>query len=121
MAGPFLETALSELPFLVSDQHGSFDQRSCRDDIAVVDLEPHHFQVILNVARENELNAFELFRKQVEPVAPIDMSRDLLTKIGDIADGLLSIDHTGHRVATSAGGFNNGNPLMIGSVSMESI
>lgn len=42
MAVPFLETALPELPFLVSDQHDSFDHGSCRDDIAVVDLEPHH-------------------------------------------------------------------------------
>lgn len=62
---PILETALPELPFLVSDQHDAFDQRSCRDDIAVVDLEPHHFQVILNVSRENELNALELFWEQI--------------------------------------------------------
>lgn len=116
MAGPFLETALPELPFLVSDQHDPFNQRSCRDDIAVVDLEPHHLQVILNVAREDELNALDLFRKQVERIAPIDIPRNLLTKISDIADGLFLIDHTGYRVATSVSGFNNGNSLMIGDV-----
>lgn len=113
MAGPFLETAIPEPPFLVSDQHDPFDQRSCRDDIAVVDLEPHHLQVILNVARENELNAFDFFRKQVERIAPIDIPRNLLTKISDIADGLFPIDHTGHCVATSVRGFNNGGPPMI--------
>ena len=119
MAGPFLETALPELPFLVSDQHDPFDQRSCRDDIAVVDLEPHHLQVIFDIAREDELNTLDLFRKQVERIAPIDIPRNLLTKISDIADGLFAIDHTGHRVATSVGGFNNGSPLMIGDVAQS--
>lgn len=116
MAYPFLKTGLSELPFLVSDQHDPFDHGSCRDDIAVVDLEPHHLQVILNVARENELNALDLFRKQVERIAPIDIPRDLLSKVRDIADGLFPIDHTGHRVATSVRGFNNGASLVIGDV-----
>ncbi len=92
MACPFLETALSELPFLVSDQHDPFNQGSSRDDIAVVDLEPHHLQVILNVTRENELNALNLFRKQVERITPVDIPRDLLPKVSDIADGLFPID-----------------------------
>ena len=113
MAGPFLETTLSELPFLMSDQHDPFDQRSCRDNIAVVDLEPHHLQVIFDIAREDELNALELFREQVERIAPIDIPCNLLTKISDIADGLFPIDHAWHRVATSVRGFNNGGPLMI--------
>ena len=113
MTCPFLETALSELPFLVSNQHDLFDHGSCRDDIAVVDLEPHHLQVVFDIAREDELNALDLFRKQVERIAPIDIPRNLLTKISDIADGLFAIDHTGHRVAMSVGGSNNGGPLMI--------
>ena len=116
MVCPFLKTALSELPFLVTDQHDAFDHGSRRDDIAVVNLEPHHLQVILNIARENELNALELFREQVEPIAPIDIPRDLLSKVRDIAEGLFAIDHTGHRVATSVRGFNNGGPFMIGDV-----
>ena len=116
MACPFLETALPELPFLVSDQHDSFDHGSCRDDIAVVDLESHHLQVIFDIAREDELNALDLFREQVEAVAPIDMPGDLLSKVSDIADGLLPVDHAGHRVATSVRGFNNGASLVIGDV-----
>ena len=116
MAYPFLETALPELPFLMSDQHDSFDQRSRWDDIAVVDLEPHHLQVILNVAREDELNALDLFRKQIELIAPIDIPGDLLTKVRDIADSLFRIDHTGHRVATSVRGSDNGGPLVKGDV-----
>ena len=116
MAGPFLETALPKLPFFVSDQHDSFDQRSCRDDIAVVDLESHHLQVIFNVAGEDELNALDLFRKQVERIAPIDIPRDLLSKVRDIADGLFPIDHTGHRVAASIRGSDNGGPLVKGDV-----
>ena len=116
MAGPFRETALSELPFLVSDQHDSFDQRSCRDDVAVVDLEPHHLQVVFDIAREDELNTLDLFREQFERIAPIDIPGDLLTEISDIADSLLPIDQTGHRVATSVRGFNNGASLMIGDV-----
>ena len=116
MTCPFLQTALSELPFLVTDQHDAFDLRSCRDDVAVVDLEPHHLQVILNVSRENELNALDIFRKQIELIAPIDIPGDLLTKVRDIADGLLSIDHAGHRVATSVRGSDNGGPLVKGDV-----
>lgn len=116
MAGPFLETALPELPFLVSDQHDLFNQRSCRDDIAVVDLEPHHLQVVFDIAREDELNTLDLFWKQVERIAPIDIPRDLLTEISDIADSLLPVNHTGHRVATSVRGFDNGGPLVIGDV-----
>ncbi len=116
MARPFLETALSELPFLVTDQHYPFDQRSCRNDIAVVDLESHHLQVVFDVAREDELNTLDLFRKQVERIASIDMPGDLLPKVSDIADGLLPIDHTGHRIATPIRGFNNGGPFMIGDV-----
>lgn len=116
MACPFLETALPELPFLVSDQHDTFDQRSCRDDIAVVDLEPHHLQVILDIAREDELNTLDLFRKQVERIAPIDIPRNLLSKVRDIADGLFPIDHAGHRVATSVRGSDNGGSLVIGDV-----
>ena len=113
MACPFLETALSEFPFLVSDQHDPFDQRSCRDDIAVVDLESHHLQIVFDIAREDELNTLDLFREQVERIAPIDIPRDLLSEVRDITDGLFAIDHTGHRVATSVRGFNNGGPLMI--------
>jgi hypothetical protein len=95
MACPFLEAALSEFPFFVSDQHDSFDHGPCRDDIAVVDLEPHHLQVVFDIAREDELNAFDLFRKQVKRITPIDIPRDLLTEISHIADGLLPIDHKG--------------------------
>ena len=116
MTCPFLKATLSELPFLVSDKHDSFDHGSCRDDIAVVDLEPHHLQVILNIAREKELNALELFWKQVKFVALINVPCDLLSEVRDIADGLFAIDHTGHCVATSVGGFNNGGPLVIGNV-----
>ena len=116
MAGPFLETALPELPFFVSDQHDPFDQRSCRDDIAVVDLESHHLQVVFDIARENELNALDLFRKQIELIAPIDILRDLLSKVRDIADGLFPIDHTGHCVAASVRGSDNGGPLVKGDV-----
>ena len=89
---------------------------SCRDDIAVVDLEPHHLQVVFDIAREDELNTLDLFRKQVKRITPIDIPRDLLTKISDIADGLLPIDHTGHCVATPVRGFNNGVSLMIADV-----
>ena len=113
MACPFRETALSEFPFLVSDQHDLFDHGSCRDDIAVVDLESHHLQVVFDVAREDELNTLDLFRKQVERIAPIDIPRDFLSEVGDITDGLFPIDHAWHRVATSVRGFNNGGPLMI--------
>ncbi len=116
MARPFLEAALPELPFLVSDQHDPFDRGSCWDDIAVVNLEPHQLQVMLNVAREKEWNAPELFREQVQFVAPIHVPRGLLSKVLDIADGLFPIDHTGHRVATSLGGLNNGIPLVEGDV-----
>ena len=116
MACPFLETALSEFPFLVSDQHDPFDQRSCRDDIAVIDLESHHLQVVFDIARENELNALDLFRKQVERIAPIDIPRDLLSKVRDIADGLLPVDHAGHRIATSVRGSDNGGSLVKGDV-----
>ena len=116
MTCPFLETALPELPFLVSDQHDPFDQRSCRDDIAVVDLEPHHLQVVFDIAREDELNTLDLFREQIERIAPIDIPGDLLTKISDIADSLFRIDHTGHRVATSVRGSDNGGPLVKGDV-----
>lgn len=59
------------------------------------------------------MNAFELFWEQVEAVTSIDMPRNLLTKISDIADGLFPVEHTRRRVATSVGGFNNGGPLMI--------
>ena len=116
MACPFLETALPELPFLVSDQHDAFDHGSCRDDIAVVDLESHHLQVIFNVAREYELNTLELFWKQVKRITSIDIPRNLLTEISYITDSLLSIDHTGHRVATSIRGLNNRVSLVIGDV-----
>ena len=116
LARPCLDTALPELPFLVPDQHDPFDQGSCRDDVAVVDLEPHHLQVILNIAREDELNALELFREQIQFVAPIHVSRDLLSKVRDIADGLFPIDHTRHRVASSIRGFDNGDPLVKGDV-----
>ena len=116
MACPFLEAALSKLPFLVSDKHDPFDQGPCQDDIAVVDLEPHHLQVILNVAREDELNTLDLFRKQVERITLIDIPRDLLTEISDIADRLLPVDHTRHRVATSVRGSDNGGPLVTGDV-----
>ena len=57
-----------------------------------------------------------MLRKQVEAVAPIDISRDLLTEISDIADGLLPIDHTGHCVPTPVRGSDNGGPFMIGDV-----
>ena len=116
MARPFLKTALPELPFLVSDQHDAFDHGPCRDNIAVVDLESHHLQVVFDVAREDELNTLDLFRKQVERIVPIDIPGNLLTKVSHIADGLLPIDHTGHRIATSVGGLNDGGPLMIGDV-----
>ena len=116
MAGPFLETALSELPFLVSDQHDPFDQRPCRDDIAIVDLEPHHLQVVFDIAREDELNTLDLFRKQVERIAPIDIPPNFLPKVSHIADGLFPVDHAGHRVATSVRGFNNGASLVIGGI-----
>ncbi len=116
MAGPFLETALPELPFLVSDQHDPFDQRSHRNDVAVVDLEPHHLQVVFDIAREDELNTLDLFWKQVERIAPIDIPRDFLSEVGEITDSLLPIDHTRHRVATSVRGFDNGGPLVIGDV-----
>ena len=116
MACPFLETALPELPFLVSDQHDPFNQRSCRDDIAVVDLEPHHLQVVFDIAREDELNTLDLFRKQVEHIAPIDIPRNLLTKISDITDGLFPIDHAWHRVATPIRGSDNGGSLVKGDV-----
>src|SRR4030065_627315 len=101
MVRPFLEAALPEFPLLVPDQHDPFDQGSCRDDVAVVDLEPHQLQVMLNIARENELNALELLWKQVQFIAPLHVPRDLLSKVRNIADGLFAITHTRHRVATS--------------------
>ncbi len=61
-------------------------------------------------------NTLDLFRKQVERIAPIDIPRNLLTKVSHITDGLFPIDHTGHRVATSVRGFDNGGPFMIGDV-----
>lgn len=121
MACPFRETALSEFPFLVSDQHDPFDQRSCRDNIAVVDLEPHHLQVVFYIAREDELNTLDLFRKQVERITPIDIPRNLLTKISHIADGLFPIDHAGHRVATSVRGSDNGGPLVEGNIAQPKL
>ena len=116
MACPFRETALSEFPFFVSDQHDSFDQGACRDDVAIVDLEPHHLQVILNVARENELNALELFGEQIQFIEPIHVPRDFLSIVSDIADGLLPIEHAGHRIASPVRGFNNGSPLVKGDI-----
>lgn len=98
------------------DEHDSFDRGTCRDDIAIVDLEPHKLHVMLNVAREKELDALELFWKQVQFVAPINVPRDLLPIVSNIADGLFPIDHTGYCVAPPVRGLNNGGPLVKGDV-----
>lgn len=47
---------------------------------------------------------------------PVDVARDFLPEIRDIADRLLPIDHARNCIPTSVRGSDNGSPLVIGDV-----
>jgi len=116
MTGPLLDAALPELPLLVADEHRAFGKRALGEYVGIVHLKPHHLQLVLDVARQDELQTFELFRKQVEHEAPIDVPRDLLSEIRGIAEGMVPIDEAGHAVPTPIRGGNNRSAIVEGNV-----
>lgn len=101
MAGPFPDAASAKFPLLVPDEHRAFDQRPLRDYVGIVHLEPHHLQLVLDVARENELQPIEMFGKELKPIATIDIARDFLTQVRHVADPALPVDETGNGIAGS--------------------
>lgn len=116
VTGPFLDEAFSELPFLVTDQHDALDQWSGGNHIGIVQVEPHHLQIGLKIARQNQLDAFERVREKAKLEASINVARNFLPKICPVTDRLFPIDDTGQRMAAPMCGLDNGSPLVIGDV-----
>ena len=116
MAGPCLDAALAKFPFLVANEHRSFDQWAGWNQVGIVHLESHHLQLVLDIAGENQLEPIEFFGKEVEPITFIDVPRHLLTEIRDVADSALPIDQAGHCVTLALRRFDDRSPIMVGDV-----
>jgi len=95
LSGPFQDAALSKLPLLVADEHRAFDQRAFGDHVGIIYLKPHHFQLVLDVARENELESIEVFGKELKPIAMIYIARDFLAQVRHVTDPALPLSETG--------------------------
>lgn len=59
-------------------------------------LNPHSFQVVLDVARQNELKTVKLFGKQLQLVASIKIAGDLLPKIREVTYRTSLINEAGN-------------------------
>jgi hypothetical protein len=116
VAGPSLDTSSSELPFFMANEHRPFDEGTGRNHVRIVHFESHRLHLALNVARQDKLNPFELFGKQVESQAPIYVPRHLLPEIRQVADPALPVDQAGHRMPLTLRRFDDRSPIMVGDV-----
>lgn len=116
MSGPFLDTSSSELPLLVPNEHRSLDEGAGWNHIRIVHLESHRLQIVLDIAGQDELKTFELFRKQSQFVAAIKVSCDLLPKIRDVTHRPLAVDKTRNRMTLSVGCFDDRGAVMVGDI-----
>ncbi len=71
------------------------------------------------MARQNQLEAFDLLREQVEVVAPVDVACDLLSEIGSITEGVVPVDNTGDAVRAPLRNGDDGRPFVIGNVAQS--
>lgn len=92
MGGPFPDASSSKLPFLVANEQRPFDERASRNHLGIVHLEPHHLQLVLDIAGEDQLEAIKVFGKEVKPIALIHVMRHLLTKIRYVENPTRSIE-----------------------------
>lgn len=100
----------------MADEHRAFDQRALRDHVGIVHLEPHRLQLLLDVARENELQPVEPLWKEAESIATIDVARDFLVPFRHIADPALPVDEAGNGVAGSLRRSDDRSAIMKGNV-----
>lgn len=100
----------------MADEHRAFDQRALRDHVGIVHLEPHHLQLLLDIARENELQPIEPLRKEVESIPSIDVACDLLPQVRHVADPVFPIDEAGNGVAGSLRRGDDRRAIMKGNV-----
>ncbi len=100
----------------MTDHHHALDQGAGGNHIAVSHFEFRHLKVVLNIARQDQLNALKLFWKQIEAVAPVNVACDFLPKIRDIADRVLPIDQTGHRMTMPVCRPDNRGPFVVGEI-----
>lgn len=116
LSSPFPDAAPPEFPLLVADEHCAFDQRALRDHVGIVYLKPHHLQLLLDVAREDELQSVEPFRKEVESIVAIDVASHFLAQFRHIADPALPVDKAGNGVAGSLCRVDDRRAIMKGDV-----
>lgn len=69
--------------------------------IGVVHLKPHHLQLVLDVAREKELQPIETFGKEIESIATIDVPCDFLLQVRYVGAPAFPVDEVGSGVARS--------------------
>src|ERR1017187_3135821 len=68
VARPLLETTLAKLSLLETGQQRPLDKGQRGNDVTIIHLETNAFQVVLDVARQDRLDAFLVAREQLKLV-----------------------------------------------------
>lgn len=55
-------------------------------------LNPHHPQIVLGIAQENQLELIEAFGEEAKPITLVHIMRPLLSEIREIADPAIPVD-----------------------------